>query len=445
MTHGSRLVAVGLALVGLVQLASAAEWTADDVTYRFSDDARLVSVREKASGRELVVPAGTWVRVTTADGKTESPRTLTRDAAGNLVFSFASGNEIVESVTPFDGGLSFRVEKCTFAAPKQVVLAFLRPAVTNYIGDMSNVASDDRSGVALRAGDYAGEMAANAQQMLVSVPQGFPAVGKRAFLAAGPRATLVGKLKNLVLATGLAHSKAGGPWSGDPGVTHGSYMFANMTAAEVDTWIRAAKLGGISTIHVYSWEEHLGHYRVNTNKYPRGLADLKAVADRIHAAGLGFSLHTLTGCIDYRDDWVTPKPSPDLIATARYTLAAPVTEASDEIVVNEPLDPRHDTVFTYTSNGNVLDVGGELIAYSGVRRQKPYAFTGLTRGWNGTQRADHAAGGEVRYLQHRFFSFFPQPDWFLDAINEKMVPLKDYVPVSNQTCAQQIIRSKKGI
>ena len=42
-------------------------------------------------------------------------------------------------------------------------------------------------------------------------------------------------------------------------------------------------------------------------------------------------------------------------------------------------------------------------------------------------------------------AFFPQPSWFLDAINEKMIPLKDYVPVSNQTCAQAMLRSKKGI
>ena len=42
-------------------------------------------------------------------------------------------------------------------------------------------------------------------------------------------------------------------------------------------------------------------------------------------------------------------------------------------------------------------------------------------------------------------AFFPQPSWFLDAINEKIVPLKDYVPVSNQTVAEQEIRAKKGV
>ena len=42
-------------------------------------------------------------------------------------------------------------------------------------------------------------------------------------------------------------------------------------------------------------------------------------------------------------------------------------------------------------------------------------------------------------------AFFPQPGWFLDAIHEKMIPLPGYVPVSNQTAAQQILRAKKGI
>ena len=42
-------------------------------------------------------------------------------------------------------------------------------------------------------------------------------------------------------------------------------------------------------------------------------------------------------------------------------------------------------------------------------------------------------------------AFFPQPQWFIDAINEKMVPLKDHTPVTNMTGAQFISRAKKGI
>ena len=406
----SAVLAFSFLSVSALNAAAVAVFDAGDVTYSFSSEGRLQSVREKAGGRELVTLDNPWVRVVTADGKTEYPTALRRDG-DRLVFAFRGGEELVETVRPFDGGFSFTVEKCGFAEPRQVVIAHLRPAVTNYMGDMANAASDDESGICLRAGEYETEMSGHSRKLLtVSVPAGFSAVGKRAFIAAGPRATLVGKLKNMVLATGLAHSKAGGPWSADPGVVHGSYMFADVTAENVGTWIRAAKLAGVSIIHSYTWEETRGHYRVNPKRFPRRLADLKAAADRIRAAGLGFSLHTLTGYIDYGDDWVMPKAHPDLIAIHRYTLAEPVTDASAEIVVNEEPGPRHGTPDKPSLFGNILDIGGELIKYKDIRREKPYAFTGIERGWNKTVKADHPAGAGVKFLQNRNFSFFPEPD-----------------------------------
>jgi len=42
-------------------------------------------------------------------------------------------------------------------------------------------------------------------------------------------------------------------------------------------------------------------------------------------------------------------------------------------------------------------------------------------------------------------SFFPQPSWFLDAIHEKIVPLKDYIPGQNFTNLEQIRRAKLGV
>lgn len=42
-------------------------------------------------------------------------------------------------------------------------------------------------------------------------------------------------------------------------------------------------------------------------------------------------------------------------------------------------------------------------------------------------------------------AFFPQPGWFLDAIHEKIVPLKDYIPGNNYTSLEQLRRAKAGI
>ena len=42
-------------------------------------------------------------------------------------------------------------------------------------------------------------------------------------------------------------------------------------------------------------------------------------------------------------------------------------------------------------------------------------------------------------------SFFPQPDWFIDAIHEKIVPLKGHICKNNFTDSEQIRRAKLGV
>jgi 2-oxoisovalerate dehydrogenase E1 component len=42
-------------------------------------------------------------------------------------------------------------------------------------------------------------------------------------------------------------------------------------------------------------------------------------------------------------------------------------------------------------------------------------------------------------------TFFPQPEWFLDAIHEKILPLKGHQPLTNQTTGEMIRRLRHGI
>ena len=41
--------------------------------------------------------------------------------------------------------------------------------------------------------------------------------------------------------------------------------------------------------------------------------------------------------------------------------------------------------------------------------------------------------------------FFPQPEWLLDAIHERIMPLKDYQPSTNQTNGELARRLRLGI
>jgi 2-oxoisovalerate dehydrogenase E1 component len=41
--------------------------------------------------------------------------------------------------------------------------------------------------------------------------------------------------------------------------------------------------------------------------------------------------------------------------------------------------------------------------------------------------------------------FFPQPDWIVDVIHEKIVPLKGYNPKNDFTSSEQKRRSRQGV
>jgi 2-oxoisovalerate dehydrogenase E1 component len=42
-------------------------------------------------------------------------------------------------------------------------------------------------------------------------------------------------------------------------------------------------------------------------------------------------------------------------------------------------------------------------------------------------------------------AYFPQAAWFLDAIHEKIIPLRDYIPGTNFTSLEQLRRAKAGV
>ena len=41
--------------------------------------------------------------------------------------------------------------------------------------------------------------------------------------------------------------------------------------------------------------------------------------------------------------------------------------------------------------------------------------------------------------------FFPQPEWIVDAVHERIMPLPGHTCTTNQTILQQIENDKKGV
>ena len=320
--------------------------------------------------------------------------------------------EIVVGVTPFAGGWTFDVRSVTVPDVKELRLCCLRGVkCCKYTSNISQTVSDDASGIAIRGYDLYSATSIGTDMSALLRTEDSPLAGRKIGFAAAPRADFVRALQSMTVAAGVPYSNAGGAWSLESDQCRGSYMNINVTAATVDDAIAVALRGGFDVVHFREhWYSCRGHYPVNTNDWPNGIADMKAAVERIHAAGLRAGLHTLSGCIDPKDSWITPRCSPDLMAWAKYTLAEPLVAGSTELVVEEmPID-RHDVTFTYHGNGNAIRIGEEIVQYTGIRREKPYAFTGITRGAFKTVTYDHAKGERADYLQQRYIAFYPEPD-----------------------------------
>lgn len=377
---------------------------------------RISSLKESGSGRELLAEPLPFVSVLRRRRPSMTARRLeSRDGGRRLVFSFpGNAGEAVFRVEPFGAkdGWSFTLESLSVADVEEVHMAKVRPVCTKWCGTMANILSDETSAVALRAYDVALSMSASrGNGLLVRGEREHGFLGSRFGLAAGPRSSFVDQLRAMSKASGAPLSEAGGAWSLGSAACRGSYMFADLSLDSVDDWIDLAERGGIDCIHLHGWWEWLGQYPVRKAYFPNGLDDMKAAVDRIHAAGLKVGMHSLTACINpHRDPWISPVCTTNLVADATYTLSAHLAADATEIRVNErPID-RHDLVYTYSSNGNFLRLGNEVVQYTGIRREPPYAFTGCRRGSFKTRPAAYPAGARCDYLHQRYNAFYPDPD-----------------------------------
>lgn len=375
---------------------------------------QIASLRLNKDGRELLMNTQPLVTAQMKDGRQVAARATTRKGDTlTLAFPDNRGTAIIDVDTHRDF-FTFTIRALTLTNAESLTFCALSVTPNTYRGNMANMLSDDANAVCLRGYDLPVEMAVWASNLRVWTTKEYGLTGWRAGLAAGPKSEIPVMLRAMAKHAGVPISKLGGPWSLGAEPNRGSYLLSiGVTHAFTDDWISTALRGGFATIHISEWWQTRGHYGVNTNLFPRGLDDMRDTAQRIHAAGLRAGMHTLTACIDPKDSWVTPVPSPDLLPFDSYTLVRSLSPTDTVCYVNEPPSDRHDTVFTYSGNGNALRIGTELIQYAEVSRTPPYTFAKCVRGAFNTQPSAHTTGSPVDYLQQRYLAFYPRPDSLL--------------------------------
>ncbi|TLM98175.1 hypothetical protein FDZ71_17480, partial [bacterium] len=199
----------------------------------------------------------------------------------------------------------------------------------------------------------------------------------------------------------------------EPEINRGSYLFnfKDLSEETVDDWIKLAQTLGMNQIDFHGGVSfRFGDCQPNPQTYPRGLASLKAVVDRLHAAGIAAGLHTYAFFIAKTCPWVTPLPDPRLGKDATFTLAKPLTPDATYVPIVESTEKMSNITGFFVRNSVTLQIDDELITYSGISKEPPYAFTGCQRGAYGTSATSHVRGAKVHHLKECFGLFTPDGD-----------------------------------
>lgn len=173
------------------------------------------------------------------------------------------------------------------------------------------------------------------------------------------------------------------------------YWIGNANPSNIDEHIALARKAGLKMMLFYypcfiksNGYSYLGDYDLKED-YPGGYADIEKMIAKVKAAGITPGFHTLQTHVGIRSRYVTPILDHRLNKKRQFTLKQPVPASGNvtEIYVEEnPVDaPMAD-------HTRVLAFGGEAFSYEGYTTERPYKFTGVSRGHYDTRAAAHPVG-----------------------------------------------------
>jgi hypothetical protein len=348
---GRRVFLVGIGCLGIATAGADIVIENREVCLALGDDARIVSLRHKPSQTECLAPGAGVRAFSTLQHRgyagDNGPRVLTATAVRRdgerLVVSFDSlVSRAVIRVKIAEAYLGFTLEKiegdASFATGKarpaffneetlpfdEVCFLQLPVADRGRFGDWLNVAWDDRLAINLLATDPIGRIDAVStpgQRMLRATAV---ADVRRDEVGAALIVTETARLLDNIEQVETDYGLPAGVLARRGPEAALSYWRVSepITLANVDAYLAIAQAAGLRHLMLYhrAFAKTVGHFPWR-EEYPRGEADLRAVVDRLAAAGVrtGFHLHFTKAHVD--DAYVRPVPDPRLNLRRHFTLA----------------------------------------------------------------------------------------------------------------------------
>lgn len=242
------------------------------------------------------------------------------------------------------------------------------------------------------------------KNMPVPVMKGETVVGSSVALFSCSNANVLDILERITLDEKLPHPTYKGVWLKRSELFGKSYLISSFGEKEVDEMIGYTKRAGLISLYHEGPFQSWGHYILDSTAFPHGVKGLKECADKAHAAGILFGVHTLTNFINTNDPYITPVPDERLSLTGSSVLMKDIDATATTIEVASP------EYFDQEENNNLhtVKIGKELVRYRTVTATAPFLLLDCQRGAFGTTAAAHTKNASVgKLMDHAYQVFFP--------------------------------------
>jgi len=403
-----RVIVFVACLLGGYLAVGQQEFVIENAQLRWTVDnkARTVSLVGKATGKDYAVLPPVPMAFVVLAGKGKIEATSAKIQNGVLKLEFGTP-EVTASLKVDTKPEVITMEVLELKAPNPTQFAFLHlpVSITAHVGRMMAVAWDDEFGIIAlgltRKTCPSASRTQGAAFLHASGYEQFGFNGCKVGLVAAPIKDLRMAIHRAAKVTGLpAPEFEGGKPIHMTEENRKSYLFTDVSEANVERCIRYAKEMNFGQIMMFQWcwAKTSGHFEINTKAYPKGEESLKATVAKIRAAGLKAGFHLWASKVHKSDKYCTPIPDRRLWKKAKVTLAEDIDDKTDRIITKEPPKGFYGEKKDIPQVWKDIQIGDEIITYERLSLEPPFGFFGCKRGANGTRPAHHKAGEIVWQL-----------------------------------------------
>ena len=385
------------------------QFETDTVRYVISADGLSRSLLEKTTSQELLMNGYTPFAAVKKKGKFFSASDVRSE--GNLFrVEFNPANVRADfSITNSHDCIVIQLVRLYGEGVEEVRLAQLRPFPLKNEGILVTARWDEKFAISLMGLSDKVDTRLEKNMISATVYPDFGMEGACVAIVAVPTSNFLKTVQSIEGDFQIPSPMLSGQWAKVSHDVRESYLFTDLTEANADETIRYAKIAGFKYILIYSgtWSTSNGSYPINTANFLKGEASLKAVIDKVHAAGLKVGMHMLTSFVGKNDPLVNPVPDSGLLKDAEAILSKDINVMTQEIIaVSELMDfPEQQAFYGTTKAGLDIQIDDEIIHYSAIGGPNANVFLQCIRGYAGTKAAEHKSKAKIYHLAERYGSY----------------------------------------